>query len=406
MAKSKKIKKSTHSKTKVLRFAHPFFTDIPPSARPKIPGVGKRMLDFIAPNLLPFPDPQREPVMLLEEVIGKAGVQEIVNAGSIVFHAVGDTGHENGQMQEFVANAMTLDYDINHPETSPAFLLHLGDVIYYDNTDKGYQAQFYVPYKRYPGKILAIPGNHDGEIFKFDGTPSGQKTSLAAFWRNFCQTKPGVPPDAGTIYREMVSQPGAYWHLEAPFIDIIALYSNIGEGPGFISVATSGGFKQTDWLTSTLIDIKSKRGKGDRKALIIVVHHPPFSEGGHSSSVDMLKDIDTSCNSAGIYPDAVLAAHSHNYQRFTRLLSVAGKKYQTPYYVVGTGGRGTGQVKKATGALEGDHSFDASYLGYGYLKVMASSKQLSFSFTQVDLTGAKKSFDKKVTVDLATNTIL
>lgn len=406
MAASKKIKKSASAKLKVLRFAHPFFTDTPPSSRPNIPGVGKRMLDFIATNLLPFPDPQRDPVMLLDEIIGAAGVQQIETAGSITFHAVGDTGHENGQMQEFVANAMTLDYDINHPEKSPAFLLHLGDVIYYDNTDKGYQAQFYVPYKRYPGKILAIPGNHDGEIFKYDGTPTGQKTSLAAYWRNFCQPKPGVPPDAGTIYREMISQPGAYWHLDAPFVDIVALYSNIGEGPGFISVATIGGIKQTDWLTNTLKDIKAKRVKGIRKALLIVVHHPPFSDGGHSSSVEMLIDIDACCNLAGIYPDAVLAAHSHNYQRFTRLLTAGGIKYQTPYYVVGTGGRGTGPVKNATGALEGDHSFDASYVGYGYLTVTASLKQVSFFFTQVDLAGAKKGFDKKITVDLATNKII
>ncbi len=215
-----------------------------------------------------------------------------------------------------------------------------------------------------------------------------------------------MPPDAGTIYREMVSHPGAYWHLSAPFVDIEALYSNIGEGPGFISVATIGGFKQTDWLTKTLSDIKTNRGKGNRKALLIAVHHPPFSDGGHSSSLDMLKDIDASCNQAGIYPDAVLAAHSHNYQRFTRLLAAGGKKYQTPYYVVGSGGRGTGPVKKATGAMEGDHSFDASYVGYGYLTVAASLKQLSFFFTYVDPTGAKKSFDKKITVDLATNKIL
>ena len=391
---------------KILRFAHPFFTKIPAEERTVVPGVGQRMIDFIATKLLPFPDPQREPVMMLADIIGQKGVGEIELNKSITFHAVGDTGHENGHMQELVAEAMALDYNPALPAKSPAFFLHLGDVIYYDNTDKGYQAQFYVPYKRYPGKIIAIPGNHDGEIFKFDGTPTGQKTSLAAFWRNFCQPKPGVPPDAGTIYREMVSQPGAYWWLDAPFVDIIGLYSNIGEGPGFISVATLGGFKQTDWLTKTLTTIRKRRDKGVRKALVVAVHHPPFSNGGHSSSVEMMTDMDACFTKGGIMPDAVLAAHAHNYQRFTRYNAAGGKNSQTPYYVVGTGGRGTINVQQATGIRTGDHSYDSSLMGYGYLTVTANPKQLILSFTQVALSGAKTIFDKKITVDLATNKII
>jgi hypothetical protein len=71
--------------------------------------------------------------------------------------------------------------------------LHLGDVIYYDNTDKGYLEQFYVLYKRYPGKIIAIPGNHDSELFKFDGASTGPTKTLAAFMKNFCQPVPAVP---------------------------------------------------------------------------------------------------------------------------------------------------------------------------------------------------------------------
>ena len=407
MAKLKSIESNSKKVNgKIMRFAHPFFTNTPPDQRPVVPGIGNRMTNFIANNLLPFPDPQRDPTMTLADVIGMQGVQEIISNGSITFHAVGDTGHENGQMEELVAEAMAQDYNPASPGKSPAFFLHLGDVIYYDNTDKGYQAQFYVPYKRYPGKIIAIPGNHDGEIFKFDGTPTGQKTSLAAFWRNFSQPKSGVPPDAGTIYREMVSQPGAYWHLDAPFVDIIGLYSNIGEGPGFISVPTIGGIKQTDWLTTTLTSILKKRSTGTKKALIIAVHHPPFSNGGHSSSIDMLKDIDNCCTKAGIMPDAVLAAHAHNYQRFTRYMTFGGKNIQTPYYVVGCGGRGTISVPQATGARNGDHSFDSSFVGYGFLTVKVDSKQLTLFITQVDQTGVKKAFDKKIVVDLINNVIL
>jgi hypothetical protein len=405
MAKTKSIE-TNPGPQKIMRFAHPFYTDTPPAGRAEIPGVGQRMMNFIATKLLPFPDPQRDPAMMLADIIGPQGVQEIEKYQSISIHMVGDTGNELNPMQELVAEAMAQDFNPARPESSPAFFLHLGDVIYFDNTDKGYQGQFYIPYKRYPGKIIAIPGNHDGEIFKYDGTPTGQKTSLEAFWRNFCQPKPGVPPDAGTIYREMVSQPGAYWYLDAPFVDIVGLYSNIGEGPGFISVPTTGGIKQKDWLTKTLVTINKNRKNGVHKALVIAVHHPPFSNGGHSSSVDMLKDIDASCHKAGIMPDAVIAAHAHNYQRFTRYISFGGRNMQIPFFVVGCGGRGTTGVKKATGVRTGDHSFDSSLVGYGYLTMTVTTNQLSFFLTQVDQAGAKIAFDKKVVVDLATNKIL
>jgi hypothetical protein len=296
-----------------------------------------------------------------------------------------------------------LDYDTNQPGKSPAFLLHLGDVIYFDNTDKGYQGQFYVPYKKYPGKIIAIPGNHDGELFKYDGSSTGQKKTLAAFQRNFCQSKPGIPPDAGTIYREMVNQPGVYWWLNTPFIDIVGLYSNIA-GPGFISGKQIGG-AQKNWLIKTLGAIGKHRVSGSTKALVIAVHHPPFSNGGHSSSSLMLMDIDDACTKAGIQPDAVLAAHAHNYQRFTRNVKFNNEDWQVPYYVVGTGGRGIVPLETATGQVVGDHSYDASLMGYGYLTCKATANTLEFSFMQVENSGARKPYDKNIVVNLKTHKI-
>lgn len=404
MPSKSKQTKSKRSSGKILRFAHPFFNAPIDSGKAIVPGTEKRMTDYIQTKLLPIPAPTRTPTMRLEEIIGADGVKAVEKAGFINFHTVGDTGHENGLMQELVAEAMTLDYDTAHPEKSPAFFLHLGDVIYYNNTDQGYQAQFYVPYKKYPGKIIAIPGNHDGELFKWDGTPTGQQKTLAAFQRNFCQPKPGVPPDAGTIYREMVSQPGVYWWLNAPFVDILALYSNIGEGPGFIS-GKDIGLQQKQWFEQALKAILKNRGNGVNKALIVAVHHPPFSNGGHSSSTQMLADIDDSCKRAGIQADAILAAHAHNYQRFTRRLSFQNENREVPYYVVGTGGRGTTTLETATGQIVGDHSYESSQSGYGYLTVTVNAKTLKFSFTQVDNSGARHPFDKAITVTLKTHLI-
>ncbi len=402
----KNIKKPKKAKTGVLRFAHPFFTTLTPANRKIITGVGNRMQDFIATKLEKIPSPLREPTMQLSEIIGQQGVNEIEKAGGISFHTVGDTGHENGLMEEQVAATMSSDYDPNHPETSPAFLLHLGDVNYFDNTDKGYQAQFYIPYKKYPGKIIAIPGNHDGELFKYDGSSSGQKKTLEAFQRNFCQPKAKVPAAAGTIYREMVSQPGVYWYLNAPFIDIIGLYSNVGESQGFISGGNAGAAQKT-WLTKTLTAIKTLRQKGSRKALIIAVHHPPFSHGGHSGSEVMLADIDDSCKKAGLMQDAILAAHSHDYQRYTRHLTFNGKSMEIPFYVAGGGGRSLSpSLSPANGSLQGDHSYDSSLLDYGFLTVNASPNQLSFLFNRVNANGNKAQYDKKIVIDLSTNKIV
>lgn len=383
----------------VLRFAQPFYTDVPIGQRPVIDGIGTRMTDYIKTLLEPIPDPFRDPKMLLAEIIGDKGVQEIQQAGAIKFHAVGDTFSAAGNMQQMVADAMSADYSPTKPATSPAFFFHLGDVIYYDNTDKGYHAQFYEPYKTYPGKIIAIPGNHDGEVFKYDGSSTGQSATLEAFQKNFCQAKTSVPPAAGTIYREMTSQPAVYWYLDTPFVDVIGLYSNMAENPGYISAPAIGN-KQKDWLTKTLKSIKAARAVGPRKALLIATHHPPFSSGAHGSSTEMLIDIDDCCTQAAIMPDAFLSAHAHNLQCYTRHLSFNGKNLQIPFIVCGGGGRQIQQVPAATGAkvddlttLKSYHTFDKSLYGYGYLTVTASSGKLTVEIFEVKNTGGKSIFN-------------
>lgn len=412
---AKSAKKSTSAKPKakvpptpVHRFAHPFFTSTPAPLRKPVPGVGKRMTDYVQGTLLAIPDPIRKPpVMSLDDIVGAASAAAIEATGTLTFHATGDTGHAGGgteDMQEYVADAMTRDYDVDHPDRSPAFFLHLGDVNYYDNTDSGYHEQFYVPYKLYPGKIIPIPGNHDGELFKYDGTSTGQKSTLAEFIRNFVQPTSSVPAAAGSIYRQMVSLPGVYWLLNTPLADIVGLYSNVAENPGFLE-APSIGTAQTDWLAATLKKIAADRQKGNRRALFLAVHHPPFSGGGHSSSSDMLANIDDICTKAGIMPDVVLAAHSHDYQAYTRYITFQGKDMQIPFLVAGGGGRGLSPtVPKATGKKTGDHSLDKSLKDYGYLKVDVTAATVTLTFNQVHSGGTTTLYDQ-IVLDLATSTI-
>src|SRR5262249_62268917 len=94
------------------------------------------------------------------------------------------------------------------------------------------------PHRPYPGKTIATPGNHDGEVKSPADSPS-----LKAFQANFCAAKATVPPQASGsgIFRETMTQPGVYWLLDAPFVRIIGLYSNLLENPGYLEGRTQGG---------------------------------------------------------------------------------------------------------------------------------------------------------------------
>jgi hypothetical protein len=342
-----------------LRFAHPFFTTQPAAARKPVPGVGTRLLDYIKGNLEPVPAPSRTPLMNLADIIGAQGSQEVQSSGSIRFHAAGDTGRGMDSPQGDVAE----------------------------------------PYVHYPGKIIAIPGNHDGEVF----AQTDPKT-LNAFLANFCAPSQKVPAIAGTIYRETMNQPGVYWLLEAPFVQIVGLYSNAAENPGFIS-GTIPGPAQKTWLTKTLQGIATDRKGGKRKALVFATHHPPFTAGGHSPSTEMLADIDGVCQQAGVMPDLFLSGHAHSYQRYTRELNIGGKAMQIPYVVVGTGGINDQAVPQATGQKTGDHTFVKSMKGYGYLLIQIDTGTITGTMFAVDPNTKVKSVFEKFTVTLTTNRV-
>ena len=279
------------------------------------------------PTWRPFQRPAKAGCGVLSDVIGADGAKAIAQASGIRFHATGDTGLPKQDMQEPVADAMAADLNPDDSAGSPAFFLHLGDVIYFNNTDPGYLEQFYQPYKQYPGKIIAIAGNHDGEV-----KGGKQPKTLVAFKKNFCPPQPTVHQSAGTIYREMVAQPGVYWHLDCPFLDLIGLYTNVADGPGYLAEAP-GGSAQMKWFGQRLDAIAKARSTADkRRAFILCLHHPPYSNGGHAGSPCVVTALQSAFDSAKIIPDVVLAGHSHNYQRHTRRLQFAGEKWEIPYY--------------------------------------------------------------------------
>ena len=379
------------------RFAHPFFTPTPQNNRQPVNG-NTRMTDWSKQQLGPVPPVKRGGRIDLSEVIGAAGVQEIEHVGELRFHALGDSGVGMAHEAEQVSEEMKTDYQPDAGGMNPAFLFHLGDVIYGPDKEAHYGDRFYGPYRHYPGKILGIPGNHDGEVRVPADDPS-----LSGFQANFCQAAPGVPSAASAtgIFREMIAQPGVYWLLEAPFVRVLGLYSNLLENPGYLEGKDNGqpNTSQLDWLNATLASIARLR---DNKALVIATHHPPYSQSGHSGSDEMNQSIVDACTKAGVFPDVFLAAHAHNYQRYTR--RIGGK--QAVYIVVGTGGMPVQPVATATGQpIDKDTgvTYDASLSSLGYLFVTASATKIKTEFWPL---GSQHTtpFDP-VTVDLTTHTV-
>jgi hypothetical protein len=115
----------------------------------------------------------------------------------------------------------------------------------------------------------------------------------------------------------------------------------------------------------------------------------------------MLAQIDKACNDAGIAPHAMLAGHSHTYQRYTRTTRIGGASVQIPYVVAGCGGHAESAVTAATGQHIGDTVFEKSLQGYGYVVVTATHAQVSIEMFETT-NGVKKSFDK-ATVDIASH---
>jgi hypothetical protein len=360
-------------------------------------------------NLEPVPQPAGgavEPILTLAQTYGSAGgakVTAIEQAKQIVFHTVGDTGSVIGpDTQSLVADKMVSDFHEEDSADVPSFFFHLGDVVYYFGEAQYYYDQFFEPFRNYAAPIVAIPGNHDGVVYATDPAPT-----LDAFLKNFCAASPAPSPDAGTLVRTTMIQPGVYFTFDAPFVRILGLYSNVLEDPGVIS--SQGGTNSLDdrqitFLTTALKRIKSEKYAG---AVIIAVHHPPFTaDSTHGGSPQMLADIDSACKAADVWPHAVFSGHAHNYQRYTRTVS----SMQIPYLVAGCGGhsplsvmRGTYRTPYKIDDTLTLESYDDT--DYGYLRVVVNAQTLTIEFHPESDGGVTKTPDDTVTVNLKTRKI-
>jgi hypothetical protein len=413
-------------------------------AHPSDSAVYKQIQDLLKKDVVGFSQARGNPKDLyaLQDALGAHGaeiIQRIKSAQKIIFHAVGDSGASNPgkYMNEIgVADQLTMDAQSSDDANRPAFLFHLGDVVYDFGESKYYYDQFYNPFRNYPAPIFAIPGNHDS--FVIPGTPADQ-TPLTIFSRNFCASSPMITAEAASLHRTASTQPGVYFCLDAPFVRIIGLFSNALEDPGVIS---SEGKKwaavpnyQLDFLTAQLKRIKDEKYKG---AVLLAVHHPPFSYapakaaggagGNHGCSSAMLRQIDTICQQEGVYPHAFLSAHAHNYQRYTRTVHFGNADFDVPFIVCGDGGHNVNplvQSRRGQQAQEPHPGSDVSYLEskpavktsglllekyddttYGYLRIRVDKDQLGIGFYETGVRNLAQSRFDMVTVDLASHTMV
>ena len=356
------------------------------------------------------------PYLQLTDFVPQDLADAISAAGRITFHAVGDTGAAKVSrsqtaataiaMEAAVADAMAADVQ-SGGVNGPAFFFHLGDVIYNFGEAQYYYDQFYEPFRGYDRPVFAIPGNHDGMVFG-SSSSAPQVPTLAAFLTNFCGASPDPSPDAPSIARSVMMQPAVYFTLDAPFVSIIGLYSNVLDTGGGIISSQGGHFPlvndQLDFLTAELQRLKPQRQAGER-AILIAVHHPPLSvDAKTGGSGGLMQDIDSCCKAAGLWPDALLSGHAHLYQRFTRMVN--GR--QVPYIVSGSGGYAATPPQEAAppaGTTIGDHTLEIDpIIQFGFLTLTTDAKTLTVTFKSAPRGGQVTQLDS-VTLDLVKGTI-
>ena len=176
-----------------------------------------------------------------------------------------------------------------------------------------------------------------------------RKSAIHHFQKNFCGLDDGDPPDNRSSSRPPMAQPYPYWLLQTPLAYFVGLYTNVNNA-GQLDNPEEDGQPQFDWLVQTLADIKQNFADG--KAVFLAVHYPPYSAAANflergdpnlgptsrppGKTLEPLGILlQRAFRHSGQYPDAVLSAHAHHYQRLT-YTHADGR--QIPYLIVGGGG--------------------------------------------------------------------
>jgi acid phosphatase type 7 len=281
--------------------------------------------------------------------------------GVLSFHAVGCSGHFKDHLPgQRVAKAMAAQISNPHANggsstaVGASFLFHLGDVVYKDEDPSDpegkdqaalYNSQFYAQFTGYDRNIFAIVGNHDGKT-----SDHKKKSGILHFLQNFCGPKREQSPDNQTDKRLTMTQPYPYWLFETSVAYVVGLYTNDING-GQLDDPMSTDNPQYQWFVNTLKGIKDG---ADGKAIFLALHYPPYSGAANFAErgnpnlgptprrpppAGVLQPLGNILQQAfhesAQYPDVVISAHAHLYQRITYTYA---NGRQIPYLIAGSGG--------------------------------------------------------------------
>ncbi|MGO9834155.1 MAG: DUF2278 family protein [Polyangiaceae bacterium] len=343
----------------------------------------------------PVPTPTAYPTLDLSTVVGQAppGYAKTPSGETIAFDVIGDSGPV---IQAQLPKELTVtDLLVRNAQASPpAFLFHVGDVVYYYGEGPYYYGQFFEPFRSYPAPIFAIPGNHDGVTY------SATMVSLQAFQATFCASSPGPAEWAAGIKRSTITQPGVYFTLDAPLVSIIGLYSNCSESIGWLDE------QQLLFLYHELVRLKALRQKEGR-AVILAIHHCPRWFPGQKPADSTSTAIDNACAQAQFWPDAVVCGHAHIYQRIVR--QSGGR--DVPYIITGAGGYGlnAGQALAKNYTKTLPSKLTRLLVEYGYVRATVSKPSkgaptLRFEYNSTSQTTNEP--DDVCVVNLTTNKLM
>lgn len=305
---------------------------------------------------IPMPPPPG-PLLLALKDIDADQSHTIKEQGVMSFHAVGCSGHF-GKPAPAARVVEAMAQQIREPHrfggnagAAPAsFFFHLGDLVYKgDNRDDPeekdqrllFKEHFFDQYAGYPRCIFAVPGNHDGKDSKHL-----EHSPIRHYLQTFCDSKRRQSPDDPAGRRLSMTQPYPYWVLKTPVAYIVGLYAN-DVNAGQLDDPAGTDRPQYGWLVQTLRDI---RHAADGRAVLLAVHYPPYSGAanfrergdpnlgptprrGPCNPLGML--LQQAYRDSKQYPDAVLSAHAHHYERIT-YTHADGR--QIPYLIAGCGG--------------------------------------------------------------------
>ncbi len=231
----------------------------------------------------------RYAVYLDGAAVADDGAQRIVTAGASPFRflAIGDTG-DNGAGQRELAAALEREMG--------AFLLHLGDIAYWDGTFEQFRLAYFGIYDKLLRHMASFPtfGNHD-EV------------------------------SGGRAYRTLLA-PDRYYSFDWGNAHIAVVDSNQDMGPGTAMRA---------WLEQ---DLRATR----QTWRIVSIHHPPFPTSDYKRADPVCAAVAAEMTPLfeRLGAHLVLSGHEHIYQRTKsrRHGAWVGDGLGTVYVTTGGGG--------------------------------------------------------------------